>query len=193
MKAELAAERPCYITFDMRAIEDRAASIAEGHFVAKDVPFVVITPPGGNLVFEEVAEDWLKKKRSDKFYDHYAKAFDAWKNGQEEPEVGTPIRSWAAISPAQAASCLSANIRTVEDLATAPSSALQRIGMGAVALQKKAAAWLQAASETGKTAEELTTLRRDNEEMKATITNLQKKIAALEADAPKKAKIKEPA
>lgn len=191
MTANVAAERPAYIAFEMRSVEDRAASIEEGHFVAKDVPFVVVTPPGGNLVFEEPAKDWLNKKRSDKFFDHYSKSFKAWESGQEEPEIGVPIRSWAALSPAQAAICLAANIRTVEDLATAPANALQRLGMGAVALQKKAQAWLQAASDTGKTAEELTTLRRDNEEMRIQMAGLQKKIAALEADrgdAPKKSR-----
>jgi hypothetical protein len=183
-----AKDRPSYITFEMRSVEDRAASIAEGHYIAKDVPFVVVTPPGGNLVFEEPAQDWLAKKKNDKFFDHYSNAFKAWQSGQEEPEVGVPIKSWASISPAQAATCLAANIRTVEDLATAPAGALQRIGMGAVALQKKAQAWLQSASDTGKTAEELVSLRRDKEEMGGQIAALTQKIAALESEirTPKK-------
>lgn len=176
-------ERPVYVTFEYREVEDRAASIAEGHYVGKDVAYAIITPAGGNLVVPRVAEEWLAAKRAanDPFYKHYLDSFKAWKEGEAEPEFGTSIRSWPPITPSQLASCLSANIKTVEDLATAPAQALQRMGMGAVALQQKAAAWLQSANDKGKTAEEVATLRRDNEALVARLAEISAQVEALKA------------
>ncbi len=171
--------RPVYVRFEMREVEDRAASIKEGHYVGRDVAFAMITPPGGNLVVDRIAEEWLADKRSDKFFEHYTKMFKAWREGEAEPEFGTSIRSWPVASPAQIAACFAANIKTVEDLATAPSSALQRIGMGAVALQQKANAWLQSADDKGKLSEELATLRRDKEDLSARVGELTAQVEAL--------------
>lgn len=172
-------DRPVYIRFEMREVEDRAASVAEGHYVGKDVPFVLVTPPGGNLVFDAPAEEWLERKRQDKFHQHYVASFKAWKEGEAEPEIGTSIRSWPVASPANIAACISANIKTVEDLATAPAQAIQRIGMGGVALQQKAQAWLQTAQDRGKTAEQVATLSRDCAELKAQNEELTKQVEAL--------------
>lgn len=182
-----ADQRPAYVEFEIREAEDRKASIEQGHYVPMDVPYIIVTPPGGNLVHEEPAEKWLEKKRrqGDPNHGAYLRQFEAWKEGQEEPLEGTPIRSWPAVTPAQTKACLGANIRTVEDLATAPEPALQRIGMGARALQQKAAAWLQSANDTGKTAEELATLRRDNEQMADELKEMRETVAALKAETEK--------
>jgi hypothetical protein len=171
--------RPVYIRFEYRQVEDRAASIEEGHYVGKDVPFVLVTPPGGNLIFDAPAQEWLDRKRNDEFYEHYLKCFKAWQEGEAEPESGTSIRSWSVASPANVEACKAANIKTVEDLATAPAQAIQRIGMGGVALQQKAQAWLQLAQDRGKTVEEVATLRRDNAEMKGQVEELTKQVEAL--------------
>lgn len=184
-------ERPVYIRFEYREVEDRAASVNEGHYVGKDVPFVMVTPPGGSLVYDAPAEEWLKRKTGDKFHAHYTACFKAWKEGEAEPESGTSIRSWSVASPANVAACYAANIKTVEDLATAPAQAIQRIGMGGVALQQKAQAWLQSAHDRGKTAEQVATLTRDCEALKAQNEELAKQIEALlAASGTKKPKAK---
>lgn len=176
-------ERPVYIRFEIRQVEDRAQSIEQGHYVGRDVPFVLVTPPGGNLVHEDVAEDWLAKKRNDPFHDHYVKCFKAWQEGEAEPDAGTSIRSWPVASPANIAACFAANIKTVEDLATAPASAIQRIGMGGTALQQKAQAWLQSADDQGKTSEKVATLERDKEALTARVDELTRQVEALLAAA----------
>jgi hypothetical protein len=187
MSFSVAEERPVYVQFEFRAVEDREASIKEGHFVSRDVAFIKVTPPGGKLEFDAIASEWLERKRTDKFYDYYVKCFNNWQQGETEPEYGTSIKQWPAISPAQVATCIAANIKTVEDLATAPAPALQRMGMGAIALQKKAQAWLQTAQDTGKTAEEVNSLRRDNEVLTGQVSELTAKVEALLAasDAPR--------
>ena len=41
-------ERPAYVRFERRPMEDKAASIREGRYVAKDVDFALVTPPYSN-------------------------------------------------------------------------------------------------------------------------------------------------
>lgn len=170
---EMQESRPAYVQFETREEEDREASIEAGHYVPRDRHYAVVTPPGGNLTIEKPADKFLREKRKagDPNVRHYEQAYEAWKEGQEEPLDGTPIKSWPAASPAQIKACLNANIKTVEDLATAPEEALKRIGMGARHLQQKAEAWLKSASEHGKVAEEIASLKRDlqdtQEQMKA--------------------------
>jgi hypothetical protein len=173
--------RPVYVRFEYRSVEDRAESVKQGCYVAKDVAYALITPPGGNLEVHRVASEWLDSKRGDQFHDHYQKLFKAWKEGEAEPEFGTSIKSWPVASPSNAAACYAANIKTVEDLATAPAQALQRIGMGAVALQQKAVAWLQSAQDHGKTAEEVATLRRDKEDLAKRVAELTAAVEAMQA------------
>lgn len=171
-------DRPVYVRFEYRAMEDREASVREGRYIPKDVIFAMITPPGGNLVVDRIADEWLESKRNDKFFPHYSALYKAWKEGEAEPEFGTSLKSWPAITPAQVAACFNANIKTIEDLATAPAQALQRIGMGSAALQQKAAAWLQSAQDRGKTAEEVATLRRDVEALTARNSELAAQVQA---------------
>lgn len=174
-------DRPVYVEFQVRAVEDREASIEAGHYVAKDVVYAVVTPPGGNLVIDAVAEDWLKKKRTDKFFGHYEGVYKAFLEGREAPLEGTPIKEWPPISPAQAEMCLRAEIRTVEDLATCSDGALERIGMGARALQQKAQTWLNTAEGSGKTTERLTKLERMLETMKDEMDQKDRTIESLRA------------
>lgn len=189
---EMQDNRPAYVQFETREEEDRAASVAAGHYVPRDRHYAVVTPPGGNLTIEKPVDKFLKEKRkqNDPNIKHYEAAYEAWKEGQEEPLEGTPVKSWPAASPAQIKACLNANIKTVEDLATAPEEALKRIGMGARHLQQKAEAWLKSASEHGKVAEEIANLRRDLESTQESLKSVQQENERLKAqlddDPPRK-------
>jgi hypothetical protein len=176
------------VQFEKRAVEDRQASIAAGHYVAKDVDYVMVTPAGGNLVVEDIADNWLKKKRAsnDPFADNYERAYAAWCSGQEIPVDGIPLKNCPMFSPADVANCLRVNVRTVEELATLPEQGLQNIGMGARALKQKAQAYLESAASVGKGAAELASLRALVEDQAGIIEGLQTKIAELEADRPKR-------
>ena len=46
---EIMQARPPYVQFEMRAVEDRQASIDAGHYVAKDVAYAIITPAGSRV------------------------------------------------------------------------------------------------------------------------------------------------
>lgn len=164
MSYEQQKERPAYVTFETRAIEDRQESILAGHYVGKDVDFAIITPPGGNLVVEKVVSEWMpelvKQEAAGRnaFYSHYKGLYDAWKSGQEEPISGTSLKNWPVLSPAQLQLCLSLNVRSVEDLANANEIIIQKLGMGGRSLVEKAKNYLAGANDTGKLVEKVNEL-----------------------------------
>ena len=43
---EAKQDRPPFVNFEVRAEEDRTASIEQGHYVAVDVDYALITPAG---------------------------------------------------------------------------------------------------------------------------------------------------
>lgn len=191
---EIAKDRPAYISFEVRAEEDREATIAAGHYVPKEVEYVLITPQGSKDRIERVVSEWFEKLQQDvteqrfprEWYNAYKSAYGDWKAGKELPLHGTPVATWPAISPGQVASCLAANVKTLEDLAAANEETISRLGMGGRALKQKATDWLASAKDVGKTAEQLTALQVANEALKARNTELEQRLAKLEAAAKPK-------
>lgn len=175
-------ERPPYVMFEIRTQEDRDATIKAGRYIAKDVDFVVITPAGSKDTVERKAEDWIedinrKASMSPPSYNpahvnHFNAMYKAWKDKQTLPETGTPIKGWPVISPAEQENILSANVRTVEDLALLNESGLTRVGMGARALQNKAKAWIESANDHGKVSAEVSALKVKAEEQERRIEDL---------------------
>jgi hypothetical protein len=190
--------RPPYVTFEVRSVEDRAASMTAGHFVGKDVNYAIVTPSGSKDRIEKIAEEWLdgmaegvrQERIPGEWLEAYTRKYKIWCETREVPEDGTPIMSWPALSPSQAKAILDANVRTLEDLVAANESTLAAIGMGARALKEKAKAWLDSADTTGKTAEELNDLRQQVQTLTKSVETLtkakEKAEAALEASQDEK-------
>jgi len=181
-------DRPPFVEFYENPIEDRAASIAAGHYVGRDVTYVKVTPMGGNLVHEDVAEDWLKRKESvrDPFAHHFKELFRAYKDGIKLPENGIPIKTWPVLSPAQVKLCISLHILTVEDLAALGEEGLRRLGIGAQAMKQKAIEYINAANGTGKITEEIAALKATVDRLVQESENKDKIIASFKAQAPEK-------
>lgn len=181
--------RPPYVRFEDRPVEDRAASIESGHIVYRSVLFAIITPPGSRDQVEKEAEVWLKDitkaAKEGRFPEtwvmHFERQFNAFKEGLELPETGTPIRTWPAINRATAENILAANIRTVEDLADASEPALQAIGIGAQSLKQRAKAFLQTVEKNGKPAEKLAALEAELSSLKNAVLDKDKRISDLES------------
>lgn len=173
--------RPPYVQFEFRPVEDRAASQEAGHYVAKDVAFAIVTPAGSRDRHEKIAEEWLtnmaeqvqQERLPAEWLAHYRALYKAWKEGREVPESGTSIRNWPVASPAQIETLLNLRIRTVEDLAACNEEAIARMGMGGRALKQKAVDWLASASGNGKDVEAITALRAEFESLKLTNERLQ--------------------
>lgn len=175
---------PSLVSFEVRPIEDRNASIEAGHYVARDVDFVLIVPPGSKDQVEQEATTWLAYIKQEarqgrypaEWADAYERSYQAWKEGQEVPLEGTALVSWPCISPAQLKTLQGVNIRTVEQLATCNEEALRYVGMGGRSLKERAQQWLATVgSGVGQASEKLSALETENKDLKA-------RVAKLEAD-----------
>ncbi len=181
-----------HVNFELRAQEDREASIKAGHPVFKDVEFAIITMPGGQLVVDKIIDDALlsewKNGSNRKPPSPFAlTAYQAWKSGLEIPVNGMDLKNWPGITPAQIKMCHGTNIRTVEDLATANEEAKRRMGMGALALINKAKAYLENA-ESNKSSEAISSLQVEMEAMKAEIARLKDENGTLRSELEDKPK-----
>lgn len=191
-------ERPPYVMFERRAVEDRSASIAAGHYVAKDVDFAIITRPGSRDSRDKNAVEWLAELREkarqnlvpQTWYRGFQESYDAWKNGQTLPEKGTPIKGWQLLGPAAQETVIAAGFRTVEDLANADEGSLKNLGTGAISLRLKAQGWLEAAENQGKSAERINELAAKLAELTALTEKLLAENKELRAKLPQPAPAK---
>lgn len=191
-------DRPAYVRFERRPVEDKKASLAAGRYVAKDVDYALITPPYSKDCIHIKVDQWIQNMDNDvrngrfpaAWRDQYMVQLQAWRNGQELPPVGTPIRGWTVLSPAQQENMTRINILTLEDLAGVNDEGLRRIGMGAQDLKNKAVAALQAAKDHGPLIQQVSSLQAENTSLKTQVAALTEKVellvAAMEknADAP---------
>lgn len=184
--------RPAYVRFERVAVEDKAASLAAGQYVAKDVDYALVTPMGSKDVFKAKVSDWLANMRQESqngrlpesWLTHYQAAYRAWQEGQTLPVQGTPVRGWGVISPAQQETLIQLHVLTVEDVAAMNDEALTRIGMGAGELRTKARAWLSQMQDKGPLTMEVTALRTENATLKTSVETLTQQVQALLARMP---------
>lgn len=106
-------------------------------------------------------------------------AYEAWKRGQEIPDNGTPLAAWPGVTREQVEILRGNGYRTVEELAAANDSAINRIQLpGARNLVEQAKAFLAAAdkskvaSELAQKDEQIAQLKADQDELKAMIEQL---------------------
>ena len=172
-------ERPNLVMFETRAVEDRQASRDAGHYVAKDVDVIKVTMPGGNMIHEDEAENWIGAKEfaRDPFAEYYRQAYNAWKEGQELPVSGTAVKTCPIFSPAEIENLTRLQIRTLEDLVAAPEPVLQRLGMGARSMVTRSKAYMDS-FEGGKVAAQVDALTFKLESLMAKVEELTGEIAA---------------
>lgn len=186
----LMPQRPPYVVFEQRAIEDRNASIAAGGLVMRDVDFVIVRQQGSRDTVEKNALEWLADidrlavtgNYPGEWARHFRDKFNAYKAGQAEPELGLSVRHWPSLSKAQAENLIAVGARTVEDVAAMNEQALQRYGMGARELKQKAQAYLES-RDANKSAEQITALRAQLADRDERIATLEQRLTALEAQA----------
>lgn len=180
-------DRPAYARFERVAVEDKQATLRNGAYVAKDVDFVLLTPSYSKDVFKQKIPAWFLQLDQDlrdgripkQWVDNYKAAYEAWKNGQELPLNGTPIRGWGVISPAQQETLIRMHCLTVEDLAKINDEGIRRVGMGAIDLKNKAKAWLAQLQDKGPLTVEMAALKQENDSLKTTVDTLTGKLEEL--------------
>lgn len=182
-------ERPPYVEFVTKGMEDRNKTIETGCYSTKAVDFALITPMGSKDRIERNVADWFaslteqvqQKRFKGEWLRGYKEAYAAWKDGRELPVNGTPVATWPSISPEQVEQLLRAKCKTVEDLAAANEELMSGIGMGARALKEKAISWLAAASGTGQFAEKLAAAHVENDNLKLRQVSLEEQVKTLTA------------
>lgn len=190
MNIGIMQDRPPYVRFELVPVEDRNASIAAGRYVARDVEMALIVPAGSKDEVHREAGPWLdeirEKSRRNQYnpqwVEHFNSVYRAWKEGNELPVNGTPIKTWPLLSPAQVKNLLAAKCFTVEDLAVANEPLIAMLGMGGRDLKGKAQAYLEQANNGGKVASELAALKVRLEDMAAQIEKKDEQIASLMND-----------
>lgn len=183
------AERPAYVRFKRVAVEDKAASLEQRKYVAKDVDYALITPPYSKDCVEIKVTQWKLNVDQDvragripkEWADNWLKGYEAWLNGQELPVNGTPIKGWGVISPAQQEMLIRINILTVEDLDGVNDEGLRRIGMGALDLKNKARAWLAQMQDKGPLTIEVAALKSENALLKSTVEQMHARLTQIES------------
>jgi len=180
-----------HVRFETRPVEDRAQSIEQGHKVYKDVHWVIVTPPGGKDVREDIAESWLDKIEAQAQvgqYDYewardFRRMYAMYVDGLALPVSGTPLRMCTTLfSPAEIANCTAVNIHTLEDLAAANEEALGRIGMGARALKTRAQEAIKA-GDGKESAMKVEALMVENEALKQKVDDLIAVVSELKEQA----------
>ena len=180
-------ERPAYVRFERVPIEDKKASLQAGHYVAQDIDYALVTPPYSKDIFRAKVRSWLEQIEKDmndgrvpkEWVDNYRKAYDMWKNGQEMPLKGSPIRGWGVISPAQQETLIRMNLLTIEDLSQINDEGLSRIGMGARDLKNKAIAWLSQLNDKGPLTQEVAELKSENDRLRSSVETLTSQVQGL--------------
>lgn len=180
-------ERPAYVRFVRRAIEDRSVKSIGGRWPKRDVDYALVTPPYSRDVFEQIADEWLSQMRREvqagrlpeQWCERYELQYEKWKLGEEMPLNGEAIKGWGVISPAQQANLITLNIRTVEDLAAVNDEGCRRIGMGAGELRDKAKAWISQMADKGPLTQENAGLKGENIALKAANVQLEARVREL--------------
>ena len=181
-------ERRPFIRFERVPVDDKAASDEAGHYVAKDVDYVLVTPAYSKDVFKQEVSSWFEQcqrdvnagRLPDKWLYDFKEMYQRWQNGQEMPPNGTPIKGWGVISPAMQQTLIHMNILTIEDLSQVNDEGMKRIGMGALDLKNKAQAWLDQMNDKGKLTMEMAALKQENLLLKGSLENLEQQFKLLQ-------------
>lgn len=169
MAPELRKPSISYVRFERRPIEDRNATLRNGHHTTVDVDYAVITPPGSKDQIPREVKAWfayldqqvIEERIPVEWVDKYKLAYERWKKGEEIPLDGVAIKGWGLLSPAQQVNLIALGIQTVEQLADLNEEMKARIGLGAVEMSRKAKNWLEEANGPGKIVARLTALETD--------------------------------
>lgn len=115
--------------------------------------------------------------------------YDAWRNGQQLPETGTPLAAWPGVSPEQADALKMMGIRSVEEYANASDGVINSVPFpGARELKAAAQSYLKSAdrqaitNDLAKKDDEIATLKEQLEEMRQMFLESQ----GIKADEPKR-------
>ena len=182
-------DRPAYVTFERRPVENKRETLAQGRWVGQDVDFVLVTPAYSKDVYPQKVQNFFENEEKNvrngrtpvAHLDFWKESYKRFKLGQEMPLNGTTIHDLTVLSASQRKMLVSVNILTIEDLAACNDEGRRRIGMGAMDMTNKAKAWLQSTQDHGGVVAKIASLEQENNVMRATIETLERQVEALKS------------
>lgn len=174
-----------YVSFYKRAVEIADETAAQGRPIFRECDFVRIMVPGNALSeIDTIARDDHKNR----FPVQWARYIN--NQGESTQEQGTPIKEWPLVSVSQAEELRGLKFYTVEAIANASDTTLQKIGMVAgmspYEFRNKAKAFLNLANETAEASkkdEQITQLQEENAKIRAEtdakLAQMQEQMAAI--------------
>lgn len=146
-----------WVEFYTEAVEHPNKSLEAGRPIFEDREFVKIKFPADNKRVHTAPAHEMHYVSHMKTQMTYAKRFPkhyaVFKEENADFVVGTTLDAAPFLTPAKRAELRAQNVRTVEQLANLPDSALRKLGMGARDMVEQAQAFLKAADSTSEIAD----------------------------------------
>ena len=174
-----AGDRAAQVTFSYEEFPDEKASAEAGRPIFKSVEMCEIRIPGEkeNIVVQRI-KDGMDNDPRQRFPGTYAR----WKKNETQQVVGTPLRRWGLMEPAEARGYEDMGVVTVEQLASMSDQLCQQY-RGSVADRQKARDFL----EQSRGLEPVAQARAEIERQAAEIEALKEAIASLGGKVPEAA------
>lgn len=165
------ADKYLMVKFYFKSVEDKTASKEAGHPMFVEKEYIEIRVPGKRD--PQVARPAHAGDKS-RFPEHYRR----FKDRVEQPETGWPLVEWNGIPRSYVDMLAFHNIKTVEQLASAPDSAVGAI-QGCMTFKQKAQEALANAADGAQIADRQRELEKENEALRADNADLGEKVDKL--------------
>jgi hypothetical protein len=165
------------VKFFYKTRQDFAESKKQGRPIFKEVEYIDIKVPGDrNCCVCRPARDADRTR--------FPKHYEAFKNRTAAPETGTPLAEWAKIPRSAVEQLAFANVKTVEQLAALSDTYTGQIH-GGNSYKRMAQEYLKRVEEE-KAVGDVSALKEENEDLKAKLEELMKKVDDLTKKKKKK-------
>lgn len=161
-----------YVKFYRQWVRNNFKSKEQGTEVGEHQDFIIIISPGQ-------PKSEVRRKASDADKMSYRAEWTAYEAGKEHQVSGTPIELLPGIPSGMADALKALYIYTIEQMASLPDIALQKVGMGGNEIRQKAQAFMS------KNTAEVSGLKGELQQARDELAELRERLAAIEA-APKR-------
>lgn len=107
-------------------------------------------------------------------------AYRAWKEGREIPATGTPLGAWPQLAADQVEGLHMLGIRSVEDVANASESVLQKFPFSSARDVQKSAKLFLSAFDKQKTAQDIEQLQAEKDELKDQLEEMRQIVLGMQ-------------
>jgi hypothetical protein len=167
-----------WVEFYQDAEQSMFQTEEKGYPVFIDKIYCKMTIPGDT---QQVSVKEVKGHQGDELKRRFPVQWAAFQQGIEAPIEGYALEHWAGITKSQVETLKAMKFRTVENIADASDSQLQRL-MGGFELRVKAKAFLDSAKDSALVQKQAA----ENERLNQRIADLEAQIARIANDAPKR-------